>query len=441
VKFLTTFLVTFLTTFFSLALPSLLSAAQSQAATPGSEVVTSGQNSTKKQSPKINSKKSPKQSTARSNARTGKSLKVSETAKKSVEARPHDPRGFVDDRVTRMLRDLKGRAPRALSDQVRVVSLPVAASRAEWLQAIYSRQLVDASPATGLLSDKLLFYELARREMGPDVDRFLVRSIGLRDFLVSQGLVGRDGRLTIDGDGLEASLFKVFPAGFVARPAVGVAPRETGRGLFKESDEFVAELIKPDTFLYRPEHRRRPVRSSVLGSISSGEAIVLQDDVLQSHAVAGKKSQWREVRVHTYESRILEDANANFWISEARFSKDELKLAQSFVAEFLQKLSPSLLSRQAFSFDVLILPEGKVKIVDIVTNRGKKTAWSSYLDQPRVIGAYTRHFESHAGVRFSGLGGYLLRKNVGNYFAYWGLKIERSRPGVEKVLAWIPPWP
>lgn len=371
--------------------------------------------------------------------------KGSRSAGKTAVAGPlvrvHDPRGFVDDRVTKMLRELKGRAPRARATDVRILSLPIAASRSQWLQAIYSRRLVDASVATGLLSDKLLFYELARREMGPDVDRYLVRSIGLRDFLVSQGLVAVDGRLKVGGDVLEASLFKVFPAGFVARPAVGVAPRETGRGLFKESDEFVAELIKSDSFLYRPDHRRRPVRSSVLGGIASGEAIVLQDDVLTSAAIAGSKNKWREVRVHTYESRVLEDANANFWVSEARFSVDELKRAQDFVSEFLQKLPPSLLSRQAFSFDVLILQDGSLKIADLVTNRGKKTAWSSYLDQPRVIGAYTRHFEKYAGVQFSGIGGFLLRKNVGNYFAYWGLKIEKSRPGFEKVLAWIPPWP
>lgn len=375
---------------------------------------------------------------AKSSKKSGGAKKVADAA---LAARGHDPRGFVDDRVSKMLRELKGRQPRSRATEARVLNLPMAASRAEWLQAIYSRRLVDASVATGLLSDKLLFYELARREIGPEADRFLVRSVGLRDFLVSQGLVGADGRLKVGGDVIEASLFKVFPAGFVARPAVGVAPRETGRGLFKESDEFVAELIKAQNFLYLPDHRRRPVRSSVLGGIASGEAIVLQDDVLTSTAVAGSKTKWREIRVHTYESRVLEDANANFWISEARFTEDELKRAQSFVSEFLQKLPPSLLSRQAFSFDVLILPEGQLRIADLVTNRGRKAGWSSYLDQPRVIGAYTRHFELHTDVRFSGISGFLLRKNVGNYFAYWGLKIEKSRPGLEKVMAWIPPWP
>lgn len=352
------------------------------------------------------------------------------------------PRSFTDERVTRVLRDLKGRAPRARSSELVAIKLPAWTSKAQWLQAVYSKQLVDSSNATGLLSDKLLFYEVAKRELGEKADQYLVRTVGLRDFLVNEGLVDGDGRLVADGDRIESSLFKAFPAGFVARPAVGVAPRETGRGLFKESDEFVSELLKTDSFLYRPEHRKKPVRSTVLDAIASGEAIVLQDDLLMKPTTpTAAHASWREVRVHTYEGRVIADANPNFWIRDVHISKDEAEKAQKFVGEFLSLLPSQFLSRQAFSFDVLIQPDGTPKIVDLVTNRGRKTAWSGYLDQPRVLGAYTRHFESYAGVHFNGVGGYMLRKNAGNYFAYWGLRIDKSRPGVEKVLAWIPPWP
>lgn len=391
--------------------------------------------------------------------------------------KPHPvqaPHAFVDERVTRILRDLKGRAPRARTSETVSVSIPAWSSKSQWLQSVYSKQLVDASNSTGLLSDKLLFYEVAKRELGPSVvDRYVVRTVGLRDFLVNEGLVDNDGRLTADGDKIDSSLFKVFQSGFVARPAVGVAARETGRGLFKESDEFVAELLKSDSFLYRPDHRKRPVRSTMLDEIASGEAIVLQEDLLSQGRIAsvaptapgavskiskpsfvakltgkipvpkpvGARPPWREVRVHTYESRVVTDATPNFWVREGRATKQETEAAQKFVAQFLGLLPQALLSRQALSFDVLVLESGELKIVDLVTNRGRKAAWSGYLDQPRVIGAYARHFEQFAGVRFAGLGGYLIRKNAGNYFAYWGLRIEKSRPGLEKVLAWIPPWP
>ena len=178
------------------------------------------------------------------------------------------------------------------------------------------------------------------------------------------------------------------------------------------------------------------MRSTILDEVASGEAIVLQEDLSTKQP---GKFVWREARVHTYEGRVIPDANTNYWIANGHLSKQEVAGAQKFVGDFLALLSPGLLSRQAMSFDVLILPNGELKISDVVTNRGRKVAWSQYLDQPRVIGAYTRHFEQYAGIHFTGVSGLLLRKNAGNYFAYWGVRIEKSRPGLEKVLAWIPP--
>ena len=368
------------------------------------------------------------------------------------------PSEFVDERVTKILRELKGRPPRMRSAQQAVqVKTPIWSSKSQWLNSIYGRGLVDSSKATGFLSDKLLFYEIAKRELGINADRYLVKTVGLRDFLVREGLVDASGRLIADGDSIESRLYQVFPTGFVARPAVGVAPRETGRGLFRDSDGFVAELMQADTFLYRPDHRKRPVRSTVLDEIASGEAVVLQEDILAKRAVetglraSGVASGWREVRIHTYEGRVVADAKPNFWVRDDNLSEAEIFNAQKFVAEFLRQLSPQLLNRQAWSVDVLLLDGGvravpgsgavEMKIADIVTNRGRRGGWSGYLDQPRVIGAYTRHFEAHAGVKFVGIGGHVLRHNAGNYFSYWGLRIDRSRPGIDKVLAWIPPWP
>lgn len=381
---------------------------------------------------------------------------------KKSDAKPAEklklPSEFVDERVTKILRELKGRPPRVRNSQQPVdIKTPIWSSKSQWLNSIYGRGLVDSSKATGFLSDKLLFYEIAKRELGVNADRYLVRTVGLRDFLVREGLVDASGRIIADGDQIESKLYQVFPTGFVARPAVGVAPRETGRGLFGDSDGFVAELIQSDTFLYRPDHRKRPVRSTVLDEIASGEAIVLQEDILARRAVdrglrAGVATKgWREVRIHTYEGRVVADAKPNFWVRDDNLTDQEIFSAQKFVAEFLRQLSPQLLNRQAWSIDVLLLDDViqavpgsgvvEMKIADIVTNRGRRGGWSGYLEQPRVIGAYTRHFETFAGVKFVGIGGHVLRRNAGNYFSYWGLRIDRSRPGLDKVLAWIPPWP
>lgn len=388
--------------------------------------------------------------------------KPAATVQESRKIKPTEklklPSEFVGERVAKILRELKGRPPRLRSAQQTIaIKTPAWSTKTQWLNSIYGHGLIDNSKATGFLSDKLLFYEIAKRELGANADRYLVKTMGLRDFLVREGLVDRSGRLVADGDQIEAKLYQAFPTGFVARPAVGVAPRETGSGLFRDSDGFVAELVQSDTFLYRPDHRNRPVRSTVLDEISSGEAVVLQENILAKRAVEmglrarDTKRTWREVRVHTYEGRVVAGAKPNFWVRDDRLSEEEILNAQKFVAEFLGQLSPQLLIRQAWSIDVLLLddpalavPASKdveMRIADVITNRGRRGGWSGYLDQPRVIGAYTRHFEAHAGVKFIGIGGQVLRRNAGNYFSYWGLRIERSRPGLDKALAWIPPWP
>ncbi len=354
--------------------------------------------------------------------------------------------------VTKILQELKGRPPRQVSYETHgaaaaaKVSLSMFPDRQEWLQAVYANKLVDVSWATSQLSDKRLFYEVVRRELGIRAAEYLPKTMGLREFLIAAGLVDAEGRLRADGDAIEAALFREFPAGFVARPAVGVAPSETGRGLFAETDLFVQELLRPQNVLYRPEHRKQPIRSTILDDIASGEAVVLQEDLISaahSHVPLKPKDRraWRELRVHTYEGQVLRDATPTTWVSGVRFTASEIDAAQTFVQSFLSLLPTSLLTRQAWSFDVLMLEDGERRIVDLVTNRGKRVGWSTYLDQPRVLGAYTRRFEQVASVHFAGIGGAMLRNNWGHYFGFWSLRIERSRPGLDRIRAWIPPWP
>jgi hypothetical protein len=91
--------------------------------------------------------------------------------------------------------------------------------------------------------------------------------------------------------------------------------------------------------------------------------------------------------------------------------------------------------------DVAVLDNGEMRITDVVTNRGKPIQWSSYLEQPRVIGAYARHFETYYGLRFQGISGSLIRHNFANYFPYWEKRIEKAKPGLTKMLAYLPPIP
>ena len=111
-----------------------------------------------------------------------------------------------------------------------------------------------------------------------------------------------------------------------------------------------------------------------------------------------------------------------------------------FVQDFLKELPTAVVARQAWGIDVAVFDNGEMKINDIVTNRGLKTAWSSYLEQPRIIEAYAKHFESISGVSFVGFNGGSSDTVLRTTFHSWERRIDKAR-GFSKVLAYLPPWP
>lgn len=352
------------------------------------------------------------------------------------------PAQFVDKRVQKVLTDLKSQPLRA-PGLMNLTEVSTAASKGAFLSSLYEKNAIETSWATEMLADKLIFARVLEKELGSRALIYYPKTMGLREFLVKHRLVKADGALTPDGDRIESALHEEFPAGFVVRPAVGVAPQETGRGMFQDGDQFIVELLKPNSPLYEPEHLKQPVISHILGTVASGEAIVIQENIVGS-ADARKplKSRfYQEVRVHSYESRVVEGSVPERWVQTSTLNDEQAKQAEAFVADFLKSLPLNLVNKQAWGIDVGVLDNGEMRVVDVVTNRGKKIAWSSYLDQPRVLGAYARHFETYYGLRFSGMSGSLLRNNFGNYFPFWNKRIEKARPGLGKVMAYLPPVP
>ncbi|HVK61855.1 MAG TPA: hypothetical protein VM432_09910 [Bdellovibrionales bacterium] len=316
-------------------------------------------------------------------------------------------------------------------------------TRAAWLKAVYSLGLVEASWPTAMLSDKRILSEVVQRELGSEANRFYPKTIGLREFLVSKKLVTRKGKIVADGDKIEAALFQEFPAGFVARPAVGVAAYETSRGLYPTTDAFIVELMKTESRLFKPIHLKKAIQSHILKQVASGEAIVLQEDIV-AVADARKRLHHRfshEVRIHTFENRVVQGAVPKRWVQTDMLHDKDVRDAEEFVQAFLSKMPISLLKKQAWGVDVALMDNGDMRIVDVVTNRGDKIGWSSYLDQPWVLAAYTRHFEEFAGVEFEGLSGFLIRHGFANYFPYWQRRIDKAQTAWTKFLAYLPPFP
>jgi hypothetical protein len=307
------------------------------------------------------------------------------------------------------------------------------ANKVTWLRKIYSLNLVEASKLTELLSDKLIQYKIFSRFLGHEADKFMLHSIGLKEFLIKYNLADLNGNILQDPDMIEAALAEEFPFGFVARPALGVAPSEKNHGLFKSNDLFLQELLKKESSIYQSKNLRQMIASHITRAIESGEAIVLQEDLLRMFSITEHTSSknYERVRVHAFESRLVGGASPELWVGHRGFdiSKNQMNKIDAFVQNFLSKLPTNLTTRQAWGIDVAVLPSGQMKIVDIVTNRGQKIAWSSYLEQPRVIGAYSRHLESAIGLHFTGLAGELIRHDLANYFNYW--RVRREIVGTE----------
>jgi hypothetical protein len=389
-----------------------------------------------------------KNSKTESSKRSGSKKKHRSTASiskkraKKTQA-PLDPPAFIAFRTQKVMSALKSRPvhPTATFDSVEVEA---SASKGPWLELVYGKNMIENNWATEMLTDKRLFYEVLCRELGQErANQIYPKTVGLREFLYKHKLLKPNGEIAVSGEKIEEALHLEFPSGFVVRPAVGVAPNETGRGLFAEPDQLIVEVLRPGNPLYQPSHLKNPVKSHILSAIASGEAVVLQENiVLAADAHKPLKNRFfSEARIHTYEGRVIEGAVPSRWVQKELLKEADISRAEAFVADVLKSLPLTLLNHQAWGIDVAVMDNGDLRIVDIITNRGRKLAWSSYLEQPRVLGAYTRHFEKYYGWKFSGVSGSLIRNNFANYLPYWGKRIEKSQGGWGKALAYLPPIP
>lgn len=364
-----------------------------------------------------------------------------------VPAAPKRYAVSIKEQARRVVAELKARPirPKPLHAESGGESIDVGlkVKKGDWLQVLYSKNLVEASWATRMLSDRRVLFEVLSIELGKDVRDFYPKTIGLKEFLVQRGLADKKGKLIADGDKIEAALYKEFTAGFTVRPAVGVDPKETGRGIYQDTDAFMLDLLTSDSRIVSEGLNREAIRSQLLGEVASGEAFILQEDFINLADIRKplKTKFYQRVRIHTYENNVIAGAIPERWVQSDFLSEDQIKAAEVFVRKFLSRISKGLLSRQAWGVDVAVLDNGEMRIVDIITNRGKPIAWSSYLEQPHVIAAYTRHLEKETGLRFGGVSGFLIRSGFANYFPYWEKRIEMAKPGLSKLLAYLPPNP
>lgn len=357
-------------------------------------------------------------------------------AKKTLKS----PEAFLIQQTNRAIALSKSIPPRIGKS----VTLDASPTKSDWLDTIYDKNIVSASDYSAFLSDKLLMTSVFERTLGGSTaQQYLPKTLGLRQFLERHQFVDRKGKLLVDGDQIDSALHKEFPTGFFVRPAVGITPFESERGMFRTPEQLIVELLKGKTPIYDPAHFWQPIKSHILGEVASGEAVVLQENLIVSAELKGrlKRKTATLVRVHTYEQKIIPSSVPRRWVqsdADDKLSDASIREAQNFAQQFLDQLPEELTRRQAWSLEVAAFDNGTFRIANILTNRGKRIAWSSYLDQPRILKAYTDYFESEADLQFEGVGGRILRWGLANYFTYWKLRFEKAQ-GWRKIVAAFPP--
>jgi hypothetical protein len=365
-----------------------------------------------------------------------------QTSRRKGHLKIGTPSAFLEERLASLAEQILSRPLRSKNTE-EIMTLSPSANKSSWLDELYKGNLVEASTLTEALADKLVFSALTRKFMADKADLYLPKTLGLKAFLETHQLLRANGELIPDGDRIEEALHQEFPSGFVVRPAVGIAPHETSLGMYPSSDLFIVDLLKEHNVLYDPSTYIYPVRSHLLKNLGSGEALVLQDNVVGQAALksALRLKYFEKIRVHTYETQVLPHSVPERWVNDSAIKigeAQELRI-EKFVQDFLNELPPQMLARQAWGVDVAYMDNGEMKIIDLITNGGRKIAWSTYLDQPRLLQLYTQYLESNVNVQFTGFSGFWLRHGWGNYWTYWRLRIERAPSGWRKLLALIPP--
>lgn len=244
----------------------------------------------------------------------------------------------------------------------------IAPTRNSLLKWLYATGVVEASPYSGHLSDKLFCY------------KFLDEASPGSPLLARSGSIAEIGR----NAGERASR---FPGGFVVKPTGEMD--SNGLSLFLNGEDFFSQGISP------PENESV---NPLTGLISSGEKFFAQENL---------GAREGEYRLHTLEAEVIKGATYTRWDQEWDMGKFER--AEGALQEFLRALPAWVTARQAWSVDLMEKRDGTFGIVEVNTNRGLERQWSGDMINPDTMQAYVLHLEAKYGARFLGESGEIFR--------------------------------
>lgn len=301
-----------------------------------------------------------------------------------------------------------------------MIKIPCRPVRNAWLKAVYEYGIIKADQETQLLADKLYFYKKLAAYAPDDISQFHPYTMGLAEWCHKHQL---DLEKTTR-ENIESALKNSFPKGAILKPSTVInSGGEVGLYIFK-NEQIVNELYQRNPNLMTAIAQAGHWISPLLNTLASGEEFILQENIatLAGYQEFEKSKMLQEIRIHTYEGQVLRGASYSRWASNEIKNERHFYLAQDYVQDFLDILPNEFLKNQAWGLDILVFDNGFMRILEINTNRGQRSQWSGFLSRPELIGAYTRAFEQSKQLRFSGIGGFLLRNNLGNVTKHWKKK-------------------
>lgn len=358
---------------------------------------------------------------------------------------PYDPVSFLDFKVQEIIRLIESRdteTPEGLSPR----TLHIRAKRNSLHDIFFDEKIVEHGRLTQHLADKLIAAKVLQHYLGPKYPFFHPPSEGLLYFLISNRVIDSDGRVLKNEEQIRQLFESEFPDGFLIKPTFAWS---TGghSGLFLDPDEVYRLIQQGSSELFTP---RDLVNPFVAGEFKPFPPILLPlsgEKFMIQGLVKGTRSDERdfrnfsvnsdlshsgmnEYRVHTFQDKVVEGATVSRW--ETRNSKAKIEKVNQFSQQLMDSLPKSLTNRQAWSLDVMITPDGDLKLIEINTNRGWRTNWSGWLKFRWILKAHVRHLESEYGWKFTGISGWMLRNGLGNLKSHFRGEIVEDQKAYGK---------
>jgi hypothetical protein len=327
--------------------------------------------------------------------------------------KPHE---WIDSQVKSFLEgteSLSNQAPDILSEEKEI---NIRAKRNPFRSLLYEHDLIEYGDRTLFMTDKLFMAKVWQEYLGDDFELYHLKTLGLKEYLSRNNLIDNNGKVIVSREKLKKLLELEFPNGLIAKPAIGMS--SDGKGFYNNIDEIVDLIMKADGEIYSEDFVKKPFHWSHVKRFTSGEEFILQEK-MDFGGDVGEKNAYaimNEYRVHTFYDKVVEGATETRW--ESKNTVEMNNKVNAYVQRFLDSLPKEFTNRQAWGLDVFVLPNGKFKIIEANTNRGKAGNWSGYSYDSRNLGAHVRHIEKYFKWKFTGFSGFLFRNNLANLRPY-----------------------